>query len=86
MTQMNEKHFAEIEKTLLYISEARKRAEKTAKELRKAGAEPHLVTAIEVAERDLEAVGRRLMQQTYFAVPKEQLELAPDDVETLTLS
>ena len=40
----------------------------------------------EVAEKDLEAVGRRLMQQTYFAVPKEQLELAPDDVETLTLS
>ena len=84
MTSMNEKHFAEIEKTLLFISEARKRAEKTAKELSRAGAEPHLVTAIELAERDLEAVGRRLMQQTYFAVPKEQLSLEP--TEELTLS
>ena len=86
MTVMNEAHFAEIEKTLLYVSEARKRAEKTAKELRRAGAEPHLVAAVEAAEKDLEAVGRRLMQQTYFAVPKEQLELAPEDVEELTLS
>ena len=86
MTGMNEAHFAEIEKTLLYVSEARKRAEKTAKELRRAGAEPHLIVAIEAAERDLEALGRRLMQQTYFAVPKEQLELAPEDVEELTLS
>lgn len=76
---MNEKHFAEIEKTLLYISEARKRAEKTAKELKKAGAEEHLVKAVELAERELEAIGRKLMQQTYFAVPKDQLELAPDD-------
>lgn len=86
MTVMNEKHFAEIEKTLLFISEARKRAEKTAKELRRAGAESHLVAAVETAEKDLEAVGRRLMQQTYFAVPKEQLELVPEDVEELTLS
>lgn len=86
MTVMNEKHFAEIEKTLLFISEARKRAEKTAKELRRAGAESHLVAAVETAEKDLEAVGRRLMQQTYFAVPKEQLELAPEDVEELALS
>ena len=86
MTGMNEAHFAEIEKTLLYVSEARKRAEKTAKELRRAGAEPHLVAAVEAAEKDLELVGRRLMQQTYFAVPKEQLELAPEDVEELTLS
>ena len=86
MAVMNEAHFAEIEKTLLYISQARKRAEKTAQELRRAGAEPHLVTALEVAERDLEAVGRRLMQQTYFAVPKEQLELVPDDAKELTIS
>lgn len=86
MSCMNEAHFAEIEKTLLYVSEARKRAEKTARELRRAGAEPHLISAIETAEKDLEALGRRLMQQTYFAVPKDQLELAPEDVEELTLS
>ena len=77
---MNEAHFAEIEKTLLYVSDARKRAEKAAKELKRDGADAHLVAALESAERELEALGRRLMQQTYFAVPKDQLEL----VEELT--
>ena len=72
---MNEAHFAEIEKTLLFVSDARKRAEKAAKELKRDGADPHLVAALESAERELEALGRRLMQQTYFAVPKDQLEL-----------
>ena len=83
---MNETHFAEIEKTLLYLSDARKRAEKAAKDLKRDGADAHLVAALESAERELEALGRRLMQQTYFAVPKDQLELEPDPVEELTLS
>jgi hypothetical protein len=81
---MQERHFAEIEKTLLYISEARKRTEKAAKELRRGGADSHLLAALEEAERELEALGRRLMQQTYFAVPREQLTLDP--AEELTLS
>lgn len=67
---VNERHFAEIEKTLLHVSEARKRAAKAIKELGKDDAEPHLVAALEEAERELEALGRRLMQKTYFAVPK----------------
>ena len=81
---MVEAHFADIEKTLLYISEARQRAEKAAKELRRDEAESHLIAALEEAERELEALGRKLMQQTYFAVPKEQLSLEPQ--EELTLS
>jgi hypothetical protein len=44
------------------------------------------VAAFESAERELEALGRRLMQQTYFAVPKDQLELVSEPVEELTLS
>jgi hypothetical protein len=81
---VNEAHFAEIEKALLYISEARKRVEKAAKELRQDDAESHLVIALEDAGVELGGLGRRLMQQTYFAVPKEQLSLSP--VEELTLS
>ena len=72
---MNEGHFGEIERALLYISEARERAERSARELGRDGAEPHLVEALEEAERELEKLGRRLMQRTYFAVPKEQLTL-----------
>ena len=73
---MNEAHFAEIEKALLYISEARERAERAAKALARDGAEPHLVEALDEAERELEVLGRTLRQRTYFAVPKEQLTLS----------
>jgi hypothetical protein len=72
---MNEAHFAEIEKSLLFISEARERAARAAKGLAKDGAEEHLVEALEEAAQELEALHRRLMQSTYFAVPKEQLTL-----------
>jgi len=72
---MNEAHFAEIEKTLLYISDARQRAERAARTIAKDGAEQHLVEALEEAERDLEALARKLMQRTYFAVPDPQLTL-----------
>ncbi len=53
---MNEAHFAEIEKTMLYISGARARAERA-------------------AEAELAALHKRLLQRTYFAVPKAQLSL-----------
>jgi hypothetical protein len=72
---VNEVHFAEIEKALLYISDARARAARAARTLSKTDAEPHLVEALQEAERDLEALGRTLMQRTYFAVSKEQLTL-----------
>ena len=72
---MNEAHLAEIEKVLLYVSEAHERAERAARTLRSDDAEPHLVEALEEAERELERLGRSLMQRTYFAVSKEQLAL-----------
>jgi hypothetical protein len=81
---MTDSHSAEIERTLLLISEARRRAEKTAKSLRAEGAEAHLVAALEQAERELEALGRKLMQETYFAVPNDQLSFEPDDALTLS--
>ena len=65
---MNEAHFAEVEKTLLFVSEARQRAERAAKGLGKDGADEHLVEALEEAEQELAAIHRRLMQSTYFAV------------------
>ena len=72
---MNEQHFAEIEVVLLYVSEARERAERIARKLRKDGADEHLVEALQQAEEELERLGRTLMQRTYFAVPKERLTL-----------
>lgn len=65
----NEQHFSEIEKVLLYVSEARERAEKAHRALERAGAEPHLVSALKQTEATMKAEHRRLMQSTYFAVP-----------------
>lgn len=75
---MNEEHFSEIEATLLYISEARERAEKARKSLEKQGAETHLVDALRHSEASLRDLHRALMQGTYFAVPdaEEQMTLS----------
>lgn len=72
---VNEAHFAEIEKTLLYISEARERAARSAKALRADDADAHLVEALAAAEVELADLHRRLLQATHFAVPKPQLTL-----------
>ena len=67
--------FAEIEVAMLYIDEARERAERAAKALRAEGADTHLIEALERSTTELSDVARRLRQGTYFAVPKEQLNL-----------
>ena len=72
---MDEKHFAEIEVAMLYVEEARERTERAAKALSADGADGHLVEALDRATAELSDVGRRLRQGTYFAVPKEQLNL-----------
>jgi hypothetical protein len=69
---VNEAHFREIEATLLYISEARERAERAARVIASDGAEAHLVEALRRAERELLTLHRKLMQGTYFAIPKEE--------------
>jgi hypothetical protein len=67
---LNESHFSEIEKVLLYISDARVRAERASKEIAQTEAEPHLVSSLKSAERELKDLHRKLMQATYFSVPK----------------
>jgi hypothetical protein len=75
LQQLDEKHFAEIDVVMLYIEEARKRAERAAAALRSGGADAHLIEALERSEEELSDVARRLRQGTFFAVPKEQLSL-----------
>jgi hypothetical protein len=70
MDPMNEAHFAEIEKTLLYVSEARERAEVAARTIGRDKGEAHLVEALERTQTELLALRRQLMQATYFAVPE----------------
>lgn len=72
---MDEKHFEEIDVAMLYIEEARKRTERAASVLRAESAEQHLIDALERSEEELSDVARRLRQGTFFAVPKEQLNI-----------
>jgi predicted O-methyltransferase YrrM len=72
---MDEQHFKDIEVVMLEIEQAQWRAERTAKNLRKAGAEDHLVEAVESAQQELVQAHRRLMQGTLFAVPSAQTAL-----------
>jgi hypothetical protein len=67
-SQMDERHFGEIERVMLNLSHARDRALKAAKELKADGAEPHLVEALELAATDMGETHRRLMHGTYYAV------------------
>ncbi len=69
---MDETHFAEIDAAMLYIEEARARAERAAKTLRAEGADEHLIEALESAQEQLSDVARSLRQGTLFAVPSGQ--------------
>ena len=75
LQKLDEKHFAEIDVAMLYIEEARRRAERAAAALRSDGADAHLIEALERSEKELSDAARRLRQGTFFATPKEQLSL-----------
>lgn len=75
LQELDEQHFAEIDVTMMYIEEARARAERAAATLRGNAADEHLIEALERTQAELSDVGRRLRQGTLFAVPKEQLTL-----------
>ena len=70
--ELDEQHFAEVDVAMLYVEEARSRAERAAASLRAGNADPHLIEALERTQEELSDVGRRLRQGTLFSIPKEQ--------------
>lgn len=72
---MDETHYLEIDGVMLYLEEARRRAERASAALRGDGAEEHLVDALERVQEELSEMSRRLRQDTFFAVPDPQLSL-----------
>ncbi len=72
---MDEAHYAHIDAVMLYIDEARARAERAVAALRSAGADDHLVDALDRAREQLSDARRELMQGTLFAVPRAQASL-----------
>lgn len=73
---MNERNSSEVEKVLLYISDARTRASAAADVVRKDGADEHVVDALLDAERRLAELHRSLAKSTYYAIPDSTLKLA----------
>jgi len=73
---MNEHQSSEVEKVLLYISDARTRAKRAAATIEQDGADAHVVAALKDAERQLGELHRQLAQGTYYAVPDSSLKLA----------
>jgi hypothetical protein len=67
-----EAHHSEVEKVLLYISEAREPAKRARVVLTRDGAEHHLVAAREEREERLRQEHRRLLQTTFYAVPGQE--------------
>ena len=70
---LDEKHYGEVDVVLLCIEDARRRAERAAAELRGSGAEDFLVEALEQAQAELSETAKKLIQGSFFAVPKAQL-------------
>jgi hypothetical protein len=70
---LDEKNYGEVDVVLLYIEDARRRTERSIAELREGGAEDFLVEALEQAQEELSQTAKRLIQGTFFAVPKAQL-------------
>jgi hypothetical protein len=73
---MTEKQASEVEKVLLHISDARRRARSATEACAKDGASPKLLAALNDAEQRLGEVHRQLMHGTYYAAPDEPLSLA----------
>lgn len=72
---MNEAHYIEIDGVMLYLEEARRRAQRASESLRADSADEHLVEALERVQDDLSELSRRLRQDTFFAVPDAQLAI-----------
>lgn len=67
---------SEVEKVLLYISDARERARRAKEDVLRHGADAHVVTALASTEQGLGELHRRLTQGTYYAVPDSPEQLA----------
>lgn len=70
--ELDEASFKKIESTMLYLEEARARAERAATEMREMGAEIHLIEATEKVRDDVAELARHYRHRTYFAAPKAQ--------------
>lgn len=77
MQAVKERHSSEVEKVLLYLSDARTRARQAADAVEKDGADAHVVNALRATEAGLGELHRTLSQGTYYAIPEASLRPPP---------
>lgn len=70
---LNEKHMSAIERSLLKISDTRKKLNAACADLTSSKADEYLLDALKQADRDLELAYKKLFQNTYFHVSDEQM-------------
>lgn len=71
-----EEHFRKAEGAMLYLEDAARRVDEIAKELKRDGAEAHLVEALEAAADAAREDHAQLMKSVYWRAPSsEQGEL-----------
>jgi hypothetical protein len=79
-----EAHFRKVEGAMLFIEDAARRLDETAKELKKDGAPAYLMAALETAAGAARADHARLMKSVYWPAPaSEQGELVVDEQQRL---
>jgi hypothetical protein len=64
-----EGHFRQVEGAMLHVEDAARRLSEVAEELKRDGASPHLVAALETAAGAARADHARLMKSVYWQAP-----------------
>lgn len=64
-----EEHFRKVEGAMLHVEDAARRLDEAAGELKKEGAAPHLVAALETAAGAVRADHSRLVKSVYWGAP-----------------
>lgn len=72
---MTEAQSSEVERLLLYIADARERAQRAVEVLDRDAADQHIVEAASDAAKQLADLHRKLTQRTFYAVSQDELTL-----------
>jgi hypothetical protein len=82
-----EEHFRKVEGAMLDVEFAARRLSEAAKELKKDGAEPYLIAALETAAGGVRADHSRLVKSVYWRPPSsKQGELGAEEGEQQRLA
>lgn len=83
--ERDEQHFRKVERALLYADDAARKIGRIAEDLRRDGADPHLVAALRTASDSVREDHRQMMKSVYFRAPgaDQQDLLAGDQPERL---